>query len=46
MMILAYDSNLLNWVKITHRLAGIGNAVLYSYSLYPLGKAFFLLSYL
>jgi len=45
MMILVYDSNLLNQVKITHGLIGTGNAVPYLYPLYPLGKAFFLLSY-
>ena len=41
MVILAHDSNLLNRVKITHGLTGMGNRVPYPYPLYPLGKAFF-----
>jgi len=46
MVILAYDFNLLNQIKIIHGLTGMGNAVSYPYPLYPLGKAFFPLSYL
>jgi hypothetical protein len=45
MVILAHDSNIMNWVKITHGLTGMGNAVPYPYPLYPLGKDFFPLSY-
>jgi len=41
MITLAHDSNLLNWVKITHGLMSMGNAVSYPYPLYPLGKDFF-----
>ena len=41
MVILIYDSNLLNWVKITHGLTDTGNTVSYAYLLYAPGKAFF-----
>jgi hypothetical protein len=33
--------DILNRVKFTHELTGMGNTVPYPYPLYPLGKVFF-----
>ena len=41
MVILAHDFNLLNRLKITHRLKSTGNALTYLYPFYPLDKTFF-----